>query len=71
MSARATVCPFCLQRDFRYRGEADALSLGGFTCTACSHAHLTVSGAPEVLLPQKAASAASSFFRQHCLTIAR
>jgi Protein of unknown function (DUF559) len=37
----ATNCPVCLQRDHRYRGEADVWVLGGFTCTACRHAHVT------------------------------
>lgn len=34
-------CPLCLQRDHRYRGEADVRTLGGFTCARCHRAHVT------------------------------
>jgi very-short-patch-repair endonuclease len=33
-------CPICLQRDHRYRGEADVPALGGFTCTRCARPHV-------------------------------
>jgi hypothetical protein len=36
-----SICPVCLQRDRRYRSEADVLQLGGFSCTRCHRGHVT------------------------------
>jgi hypothetical protein len=33
-------CPFCLQRDVRYRGSADRTWLPGFTCERCAAWHV-------------------------------
>lgn len=35
-------CPICLQRDHRYRGDADVSALGGFTCSSCARPHVEV-----------------------------